>query len=95
MACAIAILFCLLGCFDGYVTRADSGRLQLRAFEWTTDIVLYTGGMWLAWVIGICLASYYKEPQLKWGARVLLSVPVAVFCLFALGLVEFNIPTRI
>ncbi len=94
VGCWLAAMFCWLGYFDGYVTRAESGDLQFRAFEWTTGTLLYTAGMWLAWAIGIWTTGYYKEPQSKWGARLFLSLPVGVFVLLASGLIELDLPTR-
>ena len=94
VGCWLSTMFCWTGYFDGFVMRTESGELQLRQFEWTTSAALYTAAMWLAWAIGVRTASYYKEPQSRWGARLFLSLPVGMFLLLASGMVELKLPTR-
>ena len=94
ICCGIAVYFCLAGYFNGFVDRAPDGGLVLHEYEWTIGTALFTAAMWLAWAVGMYLTRYYKDTQLTIGACITLSLPIALFVLFAFGLVELDFPRQ-
>ncbi len=88
--CGAVQLIGLLGYLGGYFDREPGGSLQWHAFEWDSQTIAYTVALWLAWILGVVVAQYYKNPEHRWGTRALLTLPIVEFLLIAFGLVQLG-----
>ena len=88
--CGAVQLISLLGYLGGYFDREPGGSLEWHAFEWDSQTIAYTIALWLAWICGVVVARYYKNPEHRWGTRALLTLPIVAFLFMAFGLVQLG-----
>ena len=82
-SCLLAALFCLFGFMSGYIEVDENFAKRLKPFEWDAARVLFFIGELVAFGAGSYFASFYKDPQSRYGAMFITAVPLLAVLILA------------
>ena len=86
------VYFCMAGFLVTFLGRDENGPLRWQDLAESLPLALFTVGLVGSAAGTVFLTEYYKDPQVRWGAAILLCVlPLMVCAFLAFELVEIRL----